>query len=712
MSWLVLAVSLLPGLAVAKEIDATSDWLRRFFLAPSLGLLLLFTLAGINYLVGASMLALHLLIFIANSLAIYVLSRNREETWSQRQFFFIENRSKAMYPAIIVVALVCMLPLIFLDRPMGVDWIGFSAISDAILRTGTMELPSPSQGWWTYPPALPTLAAWNSSVTGVTTADSVFSIGQLSLLALLFGVMGAMDRHGAGIQSMLAMGLAAGLFAKGFDSGYPTVASHLGLVVGLQIVLEVDRRKSDEYFLIFALLGSALLHPSGAIMLGLLIISEQLLTKGGESLNRILVICSFALGAVAVIGLVVISPSLLEHAIFAEHGWQGGRPLLMYNGILLIVGGFAAYKIRNSIEGRILISWIALIWILTGIHLFSSLEEVWVFKVISASLYSMGMYAFHIPLAAIVGLWWSASTDLGSTDEAESLLMYGRDEHPPSKIVRALTISSLLFLSTACGIIVDLSNHEELQAYTDGDEAIHDMLSNLPAGSIVYNENSHWGHSWNLPEGVGVTAVPTLGMLHQTHSIQNAATTAIGTDDISRIQKLGITHAVTSPIGSMGWSIAASEYWEILADQAGSRLWRFIPEGGQPVSNFHAIEGDEMRPDPWREHRFRDPFGLGAERAFISDGSHTVILPILSEVQVCLVAEKVGDIDASFNGIEITGEGWTQTCMISSNQTMIIEASGGNSWINPTGLSGRGDQIFDETGLRLHWIELRSMNLE
>jgi hypothetical protein len=76
------------------------------------------------------------------------------------------------------------------------------------------------------------------------------------------------------------------------------------------------------------------------------------------------------------------------------------------------------------------------------------------------------------------------------------------------------------------------------------------------------------------------------------------------------------------------------------------------------------------------------------------------------------VAEKVGDIDASFNGIEIKGEGWTQTCMVSSNQTQIIEAGGGSSWINPIGLSGRGDRIFDETGLRLHWIELRSVNLE
>ena len=27
-------------------------------------------------------------------------------------------------------------------------------------------------------------------------------------------------------------------------------------------------------------------------------------------------------------------------------------------------------------------------------------------------------------------------------------------------------------------------------------------------------------------------------------------------------------------------------------------------------------------------------------------------------------------------------------------------------WINPSGLSGRGDRVFDTTGVRLHWLEI------
>ena len=36
-------------------------------------------------------------------------------------------------------------------------------------------------------------------------------------------------------------------------------------------------------------------------------------------------------------------------------------------------------------------------------------------------------------------------------------------------------------------------------------------------------------------------------------------------------------------------------------------------------------------------------------------------------------------------------------------------SGGGETWINPTGASGRGDRIFDESGVRLHWVELRPM---
>ena len=40
--------------------------------------------------------------------------------------------------------------------------------------------------------------------------------------------------------------------------------------------------------------------------------------------------------------------------------------------------------------------------------------------------------------------------------------------------------------------------------------------------------------------------------------------------------------------------------------------------------------------------------------------------------------------------------------------TISVEISGGGElWINPLGLSGRGDRIIDESGAKLHWLELR-----
>ena len=36
-----------------------------------------------------------------------------------------------------------------------------------------------------------------------------------------------------------------------------------------------------------------------------------------------------------------------------------------------------------------------------------------------------------------------------------------------------------------------------------------------------------------------------------------------------------------------------------------------------------------------------------------------------------------------------------------------LDEGGGQSWLNPLGLSGRGDRVIDESGVRIHWLELR-----
>ena len=112
-------------------------------------------------------------------------------------------------------------------RPMGVDWIGFASLADAVSRNGGFILTEPSIGKWLYPPAFPTFAAW---IQG-NPLDGVFLLGVISFVALLLGIAAVGEKMGCGHWTIMAMLLAPALFAKNLDSGFPTVASQLGLVM-------------------------------------------------------------------------------------------------------------------------------------------------------------------------------------------------------------------------------------------------------------------------------------------------------------------------------------------------------------------------------------------------------------------------------------------------------------------------------------------------
>ena len=107
------------------------------------------------------------------------------------------------------------------------------------------------------------------------------------------------------------------------------------------------------------------------------------------------------------VALFVMAPRLFDEAVFSEYGWQGGRPMLVYNGILLFVAIFAAFRLRKTLEGRIAVSWFALLWVMTLVHLVEGLRNIPVLSLLSYTLYSMALHAFHIPLAVLVALWWS-----------------------------------------------------------------------------------------------------------------------------------------------------------------------------------------------------------------------------------------------------------------------------------------------------------------
>ena len=103
-------------------------------------------------------------------------------------------------------------------------------------------------------------------------------------------------------------------------------------------------------------------------------------------------------------------------------------------------------------------------------------------------------------------------------------------------------------------------------------------MSELPKDSIVYTENAHWGYVFDPPKDIQFTSIPSLGLVQLEESIQQLAT-GIPNDNITLIEKLGIDYAISSPIGTIGWSLSKSRYWNLVKDYDGSRLWQFNQQG-------------------------------------------------------------------------------------------------------------------------------------
>ena len=258
-------VTVLPGYALCRVLDASADRTRKIALSPALGLLLAYGISGLVLLSGLWTWGLmSAILLLLNTIAIVQIRRKTsskktltswqkleramhgevygkvdekisDEVAAQR---WLQNQRKPWMMCLAASIVVSCLSLPFLvDIPFGVDWIGFSTLTQRISLVGDLTLSGTNTGFWTYPPAFPSLAAWLQESLNLSSSTAVFHLGHYSLAALILGIGGAMDRHGAGAHAILAVALGAGLFAKTFDSGYPTVASQLGLVVGLLVLL-------------------------------------------------------------------------------------------------------------------------------------------------------------------------------------------------------------------------------------------------------------------------------------------------------------------------------------------------------------------------------------------------------------------------------------------------------------------------------------------
>ena len=753
----VLAPSILPGWALSTVLDGSSDRFRKVLLAPALGLLLLYGLSGTLVLLDIwSPLLMAAGLLFAN-IAAYRLVHQRHEVLAKRsrwqlleaamhgeiseetdapslskeaevQLEFQRNRSTLLMALSTVIAATAMLSPMLQRLPFGVDWIGFAMLTQQLVLEGNLALPGTNEGFWTYPPAFPSVAAWVATLTGHDAGTAVFHLGHYTLFVLLMGLMGSLDRHGAGAYAMFAMGLGLGLFAKTFDSGFPSVASQLGLVVGILVLFRhtEQRQKHHTVGLCIALYSVALIHPTGAIYLALLLLSHVMhglamdSEEHRELVRRLAYIASAFITVGFAVALLVIAPRLFDEAVFSEYGWQGGKPLLVYNGLLLVAGGVAAFALRTTLEGRIAITWFALLWLLSIVHLVEGLRFIPVLSLLSYTLYSMALHAFHVPLAVLVALWWSPHTKLTPHDESSPA---------PSSMPQALSAgligAVLLGTLVAQTVAVSLAQHDELMAVSPGDLELRRALSDIEGA--IYTENMHWGYIWDAPAQVKTTSIPTLGLVHMTASEHANATQAMFLDNTSYFQKHNMLHALTSPLGTMQWTLAASPYWAAHLQTDGATLWKLMPNGDAPLWLLTGIDEEDcnacdVRLDPWRNHKFRDPLELGEDRPFLPEGTVGQLQVDAPDqaTTVCLVYEVIGQTDGlylqsstglerPFHGLR-SDAGYHQACFAVSNASELTQLrlewdrSEPKRWLNPLGLSGRDTVLLDETGVKLQWL--------
>ncbi|MEL0100402.1 MAG: hypothetical protein VW862_01710 [Euryarchaeota archaeon] len=668
-----LIMAILPGYAIARRLDHSGDNKRHFLLTPALGLLTLYAISGISFYLGIGIESISSLVFLANFFAIMAIRTELHPVLEDNSV----NRSPWFWIFTLIAVYIAITPLTYYS-PMGVDWIGFTFLAESYAQYSSFTISNPSSGYWLYPPAFPVLAAW----LGGEIYLSVFILGVFSFVALLLGIAAIGDKLGCGHWTILAILLAPALFAKNLDSGFPTVASQLGLVV----LLLIHKERLRWGIISITAISVMMIHPTGLVYLVTLVLARALVerTKKVNMAEKM----QIQIASISLIVLTLIAASQFDgDAIFAEYGWQGGSPMILYSGLLLPLAIWAAWTLKSDLNARVFIIWILINWTITMIYLFDGYSGIAIISMASFVLYSMSMHAFHIPLALLVGLRLSKIENGISSDGG-----------------RAVMIAALVISGVAHSALSELSEHGELHAMSEGDITLISMLDELPPDSIIYTENEHWGHIFAHSESFGITAIPTLGILKQDHSIQNSATTAIRFDDIERIENLGLTHALASPKGIMMQYLLSSTNWKKIWESGGSILFSFEDDGLS--STFTPVIGDNMRIDPWAKLRTYDPFEIGDYKHYITGKITNIEVNESSTFMVCIMLEFVGDITVSVNENLYSGSGWHNVCKYPDGQGFeIILESDLEYWLNPLGASGRGDTFVDTTGIRVHWVE-------
>jgi hypothetical protein len=706
------------GLVLLRLLGAPSSTTASLLLAPSLGVWLHAVVHGALVAVGAYTPSLAAGLSTAVAGASLLMVRLRLPVTKDNALPFARRRTGLL----IGTMLLSLLPLVdawMSPFPHGVDWVGFSVLALHLQERGAMVALNGQV--WSYPPGFVALASSTSWLTGQAVWSSARWVGNAVLAALLLGLAGAFHRQGAGPHAVLASLLGVGLAAKVWDGGWPTVASLLVLPTAVAILLERERPTRTRGMLAVVAVLTLLVHPAGALLLGALLTADVIVpvSSSDETRRRRLQVLMLVLLPTGFV-LRALGPSTMED------GWQGGRAMVLWGGVLLPFAALAAYRLRRVREASLLTVWYVLVWGLSLVHVLPASMLVGVVHAVASATYAMALYAFVVPAAGLMALHWSPATHFAVEGVPRRPFVLGGDPHLPQRLGFVLMFVVFLGAALATALVAQLSHHDELLAVDADDFAVADALHALAGDAPVLVEQAPWGEAMSLA-GLNTSTGPDVGVHDGQPTLHAQAIQAVLTDDATRLRDLGVEWAITSPRGALGWMLERSPWWEVVHTSGAARAWhlRTTPDaafaGAVTIdgSSCAAAAGCSLRSEPWSGQRWQDPHQLGPMRATV-DGSSILLLeppPSVSlpaSYSVCLHVERLGTLSMAAVGVgdavlDLAGPaGHELVCTTSSMpSTLDVEVEvRAAPWVDPSAVSGRGDRLFEHGGLRFHAITL------
>ena len=417
-----------------------------------------------------------------------------------------------------------------------------------------------------------------------------------------------------------------------------------------------------------------------------------------------------------------LSRMVNDSVIYSEYGWQGGLPLLLYNSPLILISLYFGATNYNDKKVRLFSNWFFCLWLLSFVNLLNGLSELSIVRLFSYIFYSMGIHSFQIPLILVAGYGLISSID---TFESESQEL--QFDSNLKKISLSFFITLLLLIPSGLYLLADVSKNEHHFATTDSMLKLIHEINSMEIESVVFTENSHWGFLHIEEIDFDTTSLPNLGLMESDYTIQNLATNAIKSNDFEALSEMRIEYAISSPMGSLHWLLSSLGTWDVIIDYDGARLWKINPNGSE--NNIRITSASDVCSEGvceeltglWTDSRFLDPYGLGINRTKMM-GESMIDIDVnlsLESYKLCILYEVRGEvISAKFlsNLGDVTfdsSNGWHLQCVVyeeevPSTASFQVDAKSSSFFFNPSYFSGRSANLFEESGILIHHIEIHN----